>query len=319
MQRIVTQKLKIQLVGHLIHLFLVHRTLSVRNPYHSMKTNTRSRLSSLLLSATALLVAVASPLQAQNKSKPLKVLLITGGCCHSYATQKNILKEGLEARANVIVDQIHTDDSTNNPPLAIYRNPNYAKGYDVVIHDECAAGMDDVSVINDVLAPHRNGTPGVNLHCAMHSFRVGNHRVPATPGTDRNLWFDYLGIQSSGHGPKEPIAISFTNTDHPVTQGLEDWATVDEELYNNVQVFPTTQALATGFQFQPKRKAKNGNVIAAQNDEAVVVWTNEYHGSRVFSTTIGHYDETVADERYLDLVTRGLLWSCKKLNDSYLK
>ncbi len=270
------------------------------------------------LAVAALLIAATLPLQAQ-KAKPLKALRITGGCCHAYATQKNILKKGIEARANVIVDQIHTDDSSNNPPLAIYRNPNYAKGYDVVIHDECAAGMDDISVVEDVLAPHRSGTPGVNLHCAMHSYRVGNHRVPAAPGSGDNLWFDYLGIQSSGHGPKEPIAISFTNTDHPITQNLEDWATGNEELYNNVQVFPSSQALATGFQFQPKRKARNGNEIAAKNDEAVVVWTNDYRGTRVFSTTIGHFDETVADERYLDLVTRGLLWACGKLNADYLK
>jgi hypothetical protein len=272
-----------------------------------------------MLSASAFLIALASPLQAKQSPKPLKVLLITGGCCHSYATQKNIIKKGLETRANVVVDQVHTDDSSNNPPLSIYRNPNYAKGYDVVVHDECAAGMADLSIINGVLAPHRNGIPGVNLHCAMHSYRVGNHRMPAEPGTDDNLWFDYLGIQSSGHGPKEPIAISFNNTEHPITKTLEDWATIEEELYNNVQVFPTAKALAKGFQFQPKRSAKNGNVIAAKNDEAVVVWTNEYHGTRVFSTTIGHFDETVADERYLDLVTRGLLWSCNKLNDNYLK
>jgi len=284
-----------------------------------MTAITRIRISSLMLSASALLIALASPLKAQKSPKPLKVLLITGGCCHSYATQKNVIKKGLEARANVVVDQIHTDDSSNNPPLSIYRNPNYAKGYDVVIHDECAAGMADLSILNGVLAPHRNGIPGVNLHCAMHSYRVGNHRMPAEPGTDDNLWFDYLGIQSSGHGPKEPIAISFTNTEHPITKTLEDWATIEEELYNNVQVFPTAKALAKGFQFQPKRSAKNGNVIAAKNDEAVVVWTNEYHGTRVFSTTIGHFDETVADERYLDLVTRGLLWSCNKLNDNYLK
>ena len=74
-----------------------------------------------------------------------------------------------------------------------------------------------------------------------------------------------------------------------------------------------------GFQHQPERKAKNGKVTPAKDAEAVVVWTNDYHGTRVFSTTIGHYDETVADDRYLDLVTRGLLWSCNKLNDTYLK
>ncbi len=279
----------------------------------------RIHILSRLLTLSLLFLAIANPLLAEKKVKPLRALLITGGCCHAYATQKNILKKGIEARAHVIVDQVHSSDSSTNPPLAIYGNPNYADGYDVVIHDECAARMDDVATLKGVLAPHKNGTPGVNLHCAMHSYRVGDHKVPSEHGTIPSLWFDYLGIQSSGHGPKQPIAISFTNSDHGVTKTLEDWATSNEELYNNVQIFPTAKALATGFQHQPERKAKNGNVTPAKDAEAVVVWTNDYHGTRVFSTTIGHYDETVADDRYLDLVTRGLLWSCKQLNDTYLK
>jgi len=52
----------------------------------------------------------------------------------------------------------------------------------------------------------------------------------------------------------------------------------------------------------------------------IVAWTNTYmRKTRVFATTLGHNNETVADGRYLDLVTRGLLWSVDKLNDSYLK
>ena len=35
--------------------------------------------------------------------------------------------------------------------------------------------------------------------------------------------------------------------------------------------------------------------------------------------TLGHNTETVADPRYLDLVTRGLLWACGKLEDAYLQ
>jgi len=46
----------------------------------------------------------------------------------------------------------------------------------------------------------------------------------------------------------------------------------------------------------------------------VVAWINDYHGTRVFSTTIGHNNATVEDARYLDLVTRGLLWACGKLD-----
>ena len=54
--------------------------------------------------------------------------------------------------------------------------------------------------------------------------------------------------------------------------------------------------------------------------EAVVAWTNLYRGkARVFATTLGHNNATVADARYLDLVTRGLLWAVDKLDDAHLK
>src|SRR6186713_1699415 len=116
---------------------------------------------------TALLVA-AAPLFAQE-AKPLKVLLITGGCCHEYGKQKDILKKGIEERLNAVVDQIHSDSPKEDPPLSLYGNADYAKGYDIVIHDECAAKISDPATIKAVLAPHRAGIPGVNLHCGMHS------------------------------------------------------------------------------------------------------------------------------------------------------
>jgi len=51
---------------------------------------------------------------------------------------------------------------------------------------------------------------------------------------------------------------------------------------------------------------------------AVVAWTNEYgpNRTRVFSTTLGHNNDTVADARFLDLVVRGVLWATGKLADN---
>lgn len=34
----------------------------------------------------------------------------------------------------------------------------------------------------------------------------------------------------------------------------------------------------------------------------------------MFSTTLGHINKTCEDPRFLDLVTRGLLWACDKLD-----
>ncbi|MBC8001278.1 MAG: ThuA domain-containing protein [Opitutaceae bacterium] len=259
-----------------------------------------------LLTGIAGLCLLARPVVAADAPPALRVLLITGGCCHDYARQKDILKEGLEMRANVVVTQIHTDDKSTKPPLAILGNPDYAKGYDLVIHDECAADVNDPEIIKGALAPHRAGIPGVNLHCAMHSYRIGNPGQKAEAGTDRSLWFDYLGLQSSGHGPQLPIAITFTNTTHPVSKNLGDWTTSNEELYNNIQIFPAATPLAYG-----KQTVKNRDGTEKTN-EFVVAWANDYKGTRVFSTTIGHNNTTVGDTRYLDLVTRGILWATKK-------
>ena len=42
-------------------------------------------------------------------TKPLKVLMITGGCCHDYENQKHILAEGFSARANVEFTIVHEE------------------------------------------------------------------------------------------------------------------------------------------------------------------------------------------------------------------
>lgn len=269
------------------------------DPHPETPTN-RIMKTKQTITALALAAFAAIPCLHAEETKPLKALLLTGGCCHDYKAQKDILKKGIEARANIIVDQIHTDNSTVKPDLPIYGLPDYAKGYDVVIHDECAAGITDPKVIEGVLAPHKAGTPGVNLHCAMHSYRFGNFQKPVEDGAENSRWYEYLGLQSTGHGPKKPVEITYVDKEHPITKGLSDWTTGDEELYNNLKVFPTAHPLAKG---------KQGK------EETVVTWTNDYKGTRVFNTTIGHFNETVSDARYLDLVTRGVLWACGKIDE----
>jgi putative membrane-bound dehydrogenase-like protein len=245
----------------------------------------------------ALLLPLSFVAQAAD-TRPLKALLVAGGCCHDYAQQQEILSKGIQARANVQVDVVWTDDKSTNPPLPLYDNPDWAKGYDIIIHDECAAGLKDSGIIKRILDAHKT-IPAVHLHCAMHSFRPGN-----------DSWFRHLGLQSNSHGPQLPISITFVDKEHPITQPLADWTTLKEELYNNVNIFDA-HPLAMGKQTV---KQKDGTL---QDVEYIVAWTNEKQGARSFSTTIGHNNETVADARYLDLITRGLLWACDKLTPEY--
>jgi type 1 glutamine amidotransferase len=267
-------------------------------------------LPKLCLRTLTALVLLAAPLlsaaRADDNSKPIRALLVLGGCCHDYAKQKDILAQGLAARANVEVTVAYDPDTSTRHLNPVYDNPDWAKGYDVIIHDECSSDVKDLKVIDRILKPHRAGLPAVVLHCGMHCYRSEGWPNATTP------WFEFTGLPSTGHGAQLPIAITFTDRDSPITRGMDDWTTINEELYNNSagKLLHTAHALARGKQTYKSRSGKE------VTDDYVVAWTNHYRDkTRVFATTLGHNNGTVTDPRYLDLVTRGLLWATGHLTD----
>ncbi|MGB7343958.1 MAG: ThuA domain-containing protein [Pirellulaceae bacterium] len=275
---------------------------------------------SIFLTAIVLL-SQGNGFAQESPAKPssLKVLLVAGGCCHDYATQSKLLKEGIESRINAEVTVVLSSDTTTKATFDIYNSDDWADNYDVVIHDECSANVTERPYVDRILAAHRNGTPAVNLHCAMHSYRWGDYKSPVEPGADNALWYEMIGVQSSAHGPKTPIDVISSDADHPIMKGFADWKTIDEELYNNVRVFSGTSALVQGKQMvSPNKKELKNNPDAKPTEKtAVVAWTSQYgpNKTRIFSTSLGHQNDTVADTRYMDLVVRGLLWSTGNLTE----
>src|SRR5829696_2619385 len=162
-----------------------------------------------------LVICLALPARAQDDPRPIRALLILGGCCHDYANQQKILADGLAARANVRVTVAYDPDKGTKHLNPVYANKDWAKGFDVIIHDECSADVKDLDVIEDtILKPHKDGLPAVVLHCGMHSYRSEGWRKAATP------WFEFTGMPSTGHGAQRPIAITFTDKDSPITKGM---------------------------------------------------------------------------------------------------
>ena len=264
----------------------------------------RSQLCFSLLATLAALCLVPA---ARADDKPIRALLVAGGCCHDYKHQKGLLTEGISARANVEWVIAYDPDGSTKHLNPVYDKDDWAKGFDVVLHDECSAGVTDLKVIDRILKPHREGLPGVVLHCAMHCYRSEGWPKAVTP------WFEFTGLPSTGHGAQAPIAVTFLDKQNPIIKPLQDWTTINEELYNNSagKLLDTAQPLARGKQTYNQGKTK---------DVFVTVWTNVYNGkSKVFGTTLGHNNVTVDDSRYLDLVTRGLLWSVDKLDEAHLK
>jgi type 1 glutamine amidotransferase len=268
-----------------------------------------SRLTLAFVFLFAALLAGAGPLTADDAPKPIRALLVIGGCYHDYAKQKDILTKGISARATVQWTIAYDPNTSCNHLNPVYESVEWAKGFDVVVHDECCSDVTDIDIINRILEPHRQGLPAVILHCGIHSYRSKGW-PKSTP------WFEFTGLASTGHGPQVPIAVTFLDKDSPITKGQKDWTTINEELYNNFagKLEESAKPLARGKQTW---KEKSGQV---KNAEAIVAWTNLYKGkTKVFATTLGHNNATVDDPRYLDFVTRGLLWSVDKLDEAHLK
>ena len=231
---------------------------------------------------------------AEPKSeKPIRALLITGGCCHDYSRQKLILTKGISARANVIWTVVQQGGTGTNAKIPLYEDPNWADGFDVVVHNECFAAVSDKKWVERILKPHREGLPALLIHCAMHSYRTGD-----------NAWFEFVGVQSPRHGAHYAYTVENSQPDHPIMRGFgKSWLAPKGELYHTIKLFPTARPLA-----HAKRQP--------DNKPQICVWTNQYGKGRVFGTTIGHYNETMSEPQYLDMVTRGLLWSVDRLDDN---
>lgn len=260
-------------------------------------------MKALYFALAAFLVVAAS---AADATKPLRALYITGGCCHDYARQREIISKGVSARANVEWTIVQEGGSgTKHVPFedSIYQNPDWAKGYDIVVHNECFSDDNDVAYVERFLKPHRDGLPGVVIHCAMHTFRSLN---------EDDRYRDFLGVKSTHHGPQHPLDVKVLKADHPIMKGFpSDFTTGPEELYAIDRVFPTATALA-----QAGEKKKQGNDWVPAGKEHAVIWVNQYGKARVFGTTLAHNNRTMEKEAYLDMLTRGVLWACDKLDEN---
>lgn len=239
------------------------------------------------LTALFLLAGLVSPLLAAETAKPLRVLVITGGCCHDYKLQSAQLEEGLKKLTPLEITVVNEGGTGTRGQIKLYDDPNWAKPYDVVVHNECFADTDDLAYVQKITAAHKAGKPAVVIHCAMHSYRAAKF----------DDWREFLGVTSRRHDHQSLYPVTPVAKDHPALKGFpEKWTTPSDELYVIEKAWPTTKALAT-------------SVSEEDGKTYPVVWTSDYHGARVFGTTFGHSNATWHDPVFLELVSRGVLWA----------
>lgn len=233
-----------------------------------------------------------APAADDASEKTLNVLLVTGGCCHDYDFQTKALQLALKERgvkANWTV--INEGGNGTEAQIDLYNDPNWAKGADVVIHNECFANTDDSEYIRRITDAHRQGTPAVVIHCAMHTYRSATI----------DDWRELLGVTSRRHEHQGRYRINVVAADHPIMKDFPQGHTsAMDELYVIEETGDQTTVLAT-------------SVSEVDGKSHPVYWTNQFGKARVFGTTYGHSRETFEDPAFLGAVTRGIEWAAGRL------
>ena len=235
----------------------------------------------------ALLVALPA-LAFAAEPRPIRALLITGGCCHDYDLQAKVLTEAANKAAKFDWTVVNEGGKTTRAQIPLYDNPDWAKGYDVVVHNECFADTNDPDYIRKITSAHKAGKiPAIVIHCAMHTYRAATI----------DDWREFLGVTSRRHDHQSNYPVRPVAKDHAILKGFpETWTTPMDELYVIEKIWPKTTALALS------KSEADGN-------DYPVIWTNDYYGARVFGTTFGHGNATWHDPVYVNYVVNGLLWA----------
>ena len=261
---------------------------------HSQSTLIPSVLRSAWLLVAILTTSNLSSNAADKATSgdPIKALLVTGGCCHNYAFQSKQLMDHVAQAAKINWTVINEGGTGTRGEIPLYQKADWAKPYDVVIHNECFADTDNPEYIRRITAAHKAGTPALVIHCAMHTYRSWKS----------DDWREFLGVTSRHHEHQSNYEVipNAAEKQHPTLKGFPNrWITPKDELYIIEKVWPTTTILASS------KSEKTGQ-------SQPVIWVNNYHGTKVFGTTYGHSDDTFKDPVFLNLITQGLLWCTGK-------
>ena len=220
---------------------------------------------------------------AAEMPSPLKVLYLSGGCCHDYRAQAPHLTTNISQLVNVKFDVRFG--------LDLLVKPTFADGFDVVFYNFCDEDAPR-PIIEHALAATRDGKPTVMMHCAVHALRNSS--------LIRD-WEILCGMRSKVHDPYEPFAVIKVDPASPITKSFPDqWTTPGDELYQTIAFEPVSHALLKA------KSPKDGR-------EHIVCWTREFGQGRVFSTTLGHDMKTCSTPEFHRLLANGLLWACGKL------
>ena len=247
--------------------------------------------------AAACFAALALPAQ---QARPVRALIVTGQTDlphHDWIKTTPVLRGILDASGRFEVRVIEEPRGLTAAALS---------GYDVLVLNyngpRWGAGAEQAA--EDFV---REGKGIVSFHQSSYGAFFGlefNKRWVAGPGPGWEAFPRLLGARwqpgNIGHAPRHVFPVKWTNREHPVSRGLGESFTANDELYHKLDLLPDTQVLATAYD-----DPANGGT----GKEEPVVWTVRFGRGRGFHITLGHDASAMHQAGFVTAFARGTEWA----------
>ena len=216
-----------------------------------------------------------------------EVLIFSGSNNHDWE-QKTLALEEMFKKSGVFKAEINYKPDTLNIEIL--------EKFDVIVSNWNSWPENDLrwpaELENALIEFIKGGGGFVTFHASTSVF----YKWPEFEQISTSAWVD-----STWHGKNDFIQVEFTNTDHPITLGLEDFSIFDE-LWVNAGQNESFEVLAT---------ATNADISAKEIENQPAVFVKSFGKGRIFHTILGHDTVALNNPSFQELMLRGTKWASK--------
>jgi type 1 glutamine amidotransferase len=217
------------------------------------------------------------------QAQPLRIAVVTGGHAFDVPNFYRLFRQlpGIDAYPQ------HLEHFASSPE-------EVRDGYDAVVF----YGMDQGVPEEEGRRAAGNPKAAIERTVAQgQGIVVLHHALLAWEKWD--LWNQLIGFDNRNFRYKEglQLAIEVADGDHPVTEGVGGFETVDE-----------------GYVLHGDYDGKGTVLLTVDHEDAMkqVAWAREHDKCRVFCLTLGHDNAAWSNQGFREILRRGIAWSARK-------
>lgn len=236
----------------------------------------------------ALLLAVLYFSAGNLQSKPIRLMVITGG--HDYQEEQfNRMFESLGKKFTYRVVSL--------PEAFSVFKPENRAGYDVLVFYHMWQDItgEDKKNLSECIS---EGKPLVVLHHSICGFDDWPEYINIIGGKYlmKPAVIDRVEYNASTYKHDVRINVQVVNPGHSVTRGIKDFEIIDET-YNGLYIHPTSLPLLT---------------TNEPTSSPVIAWTKKYGKSQVVTLQGGHDRQAFENPNFRRLLKQSILWVSKE-------